>query len=297
MPDPDKIIVRTSTNRVTVSAPGPPGPQGIPGPQGLQGPIGPQGPDGFMAGEVRVTSGTILPAAPEIGDIHGMPGIDFDLVTHFPWDYIFWADRMGLGADVQVPQLTDLSGFNRHGLPGLNQAFFRQKVAKIGERAAVEFVAALNTYYRTPIWTVGTAQPNTMVVVGRFADVSQCLVDTADPAFVQRLTRGSNGDFQLKGSSTGVISAPGDSLPHCWIDVYNGVTSTMYIDGAIAAQGDAGGNSLRGLTAGARNDLGAPSSGYLSILGALPDLLTPQQLQDMMWFIRTWFKLPWRGTT
>jgi hypothetical protein len=251
----------------------------------------------YVSGAVKLTSGATRPSSPSVGDIHVMVGPNYNPVTQLPWEAVYWADQLALAADAKVASFTDLSVNGRHATQATsgNQPFFRQKVAKMGDRAVVEFVAASTTYLTTTQWTVGTAQPNTIVAVGRIADVSQCLWDTANTSFVQRLSRGSNGDWNFKSSTATTLAATGDSRPHCFVGVYNGVSSSLRIDGVTVVSGDSGNNSLRGLTLGARNDLGVPTSGYLAFLGVITDTLTADQLAAFEWWARNYYNLAWAG--
>lgn len=251
----------------------------------------------FVEGTIKITSGPIRPVAPSPGDIHVMEGPDFNPITMLPWETFFLADRLGLADGAKVAQWNDESVNARHAVQatlGL-QPNFRRTVAKLGERAAVEFTSSAGTYLRTPEWTVGTAQPNTIVAVGRIGALSQCLWDTANVANVQRLSIDSAGNWNMKGSTAATLSAVANFRPHCFVCVYNGVTSSLRIDGVQVAFGDAGGNSLRGLTLGARNDLGVPTSGYLGCHGVITDTLTADQLAYFEWWARNYYKMQWAG--
>jgi hypothetical protein len=248
---------------------------------------------------MKLTSGTIRPSSMAVADVHVMPGPSVtDLIAQLPWSFLYIAELIAQSDGTKVAQWNDLSGNARHftNPTPATQPNFRLRVAKMGDRAVVEGDAAAGAFLRTAEWTTGTAQPNTIIAVGRIADVSQCLYDTANTSFVQRLSRASNGDFNIKASTATTLATPGDSRPHCFVNVYNGVTTSTRIDGLTVATGDAGNNSLRGLTAFARNDLGVPTGGYLGLLGGVDDLVTADQLSYAEWWIRNFFsRLQWAG--
>jgi hypothetical protein len=148
-----------------------------------------------------------------------------------------WTDRSGNGRD--------LTSFDSG-----SAATFRSNV--VNGRPALEFDGA-RSLLKTYAATFTLAQPDTFFIVYRDLDTVEGYVfDSRNTSVRQLLGRASTGNLEMYAdiplSAKPTFPFAGFEL---WSGTFAGPTSTLYRNGAVAAQGNAGNGSLSGFTVGA----------------------------------------------
>ncbi len=166
-----------------------------------------------------------------------------------------------------VPTWTDKSGFGRNLTAfAPNQApVFHQNA--VNGHSAIEFDGA-TSLLKTYSTTFTLAEPTTFFVVYRSLDAATSAVgyvfDSRDSSNRQIFGRGVVGDVRMYANIP--LSVPGNAYPfstyQIWSGTFNGVTSSLYKNGALAASGNAGASTLTGFTVGALSTSGQYGYSY-----------------------------------
>lgn len=119
-------------------------------------------------------------------------------------------------------------------------------------------------------------QPTTLVVVG-FTDTgsSQSFIDGFDQTHRHFVRQVGITNYRLYAGE--ILDAPviPDRVPHLFVAVFNGASSSLEIDGALVASGNSGAQTLTGLTIGAAFFGGSDwLTGGIGFAGLLPGVIS-----------------------
>ncbi len=157
-------------------------------------------------------------------------------------------------ADATVQQWNDSSGMARHlsqATAGLRPQF---KTAVQNGLPGVRFTVAAAGRLFSAAFASALAQPLTLAVVGKntgdttdFRSFTDGILTTNKAAMYQDVT---TGNLAMHGGTPLVSSTSTANQYLVLTGVFNGATSALYVNGTSAATGNAGTNSLTGLTIG-----------------------------------------------
>jgi len=147
---------------------------------------------------------------------------------------------------VTVSAWADLSGHGNNAAQATasQQPTYSAADANYGGQPSVVFTTA-STQGLTSSFAV--SQPDTIVIIGtsftRGAGAGSAFIDTASGSR-QLIWLNSSGVFQMYAGS--FVGIAGNFLPHMFMAVYNGASSSLYVDNSqtAAASGNAGANNL-----------------------------------------------------
>lgn len=178
----------------------------------------------------------------------------FNPLTSLGWYAAYWAGDPNWANPGDGGTLTswrDGSGNNRHLTSVNGTPIWRASEANMNNKPIVDFNSAAISETSASWGTI--LQPNSIVIVGRWRNVAanvRIMVDTRSATNRQRLGRAATPNEYVLNSGTSLLStgiAP-NTTRHLWTGVSNATSSILELDGANVNTGNAGAQSMSGLS-------------------------------------------------
>ncbi len=229
-------------------------------------------------------------------DLQEQPAFDDPL--SIDWHAAFWAEDPNWtdpGDGNAVSQWDDGSGNGRHATQGTGtkQPIYRASVAALNNKPAVEFDGSDDALQTSGFGTL--SQPNDVVIVALWRGGGTGTLGLSDGIvsgsrhFVFVDDVGDN--FSINSGST-IEGSQADTDGHLLIATFD-TTDVLELDGVTDVSGDAGAQSLTGVTLGARYDAGGVFGDFtIAFYGVKDGLLTQQERDDLLEWSRDHYLTP-----
>lgn len=150
---------------------------------------------------------------------------------------------------------------------GTKQPAYRASVAALNGKPAVQG-DGVDDFLQTAAWSSALTQPSSVVVVGSVS-AEDNLTDGITSTNRHLVKEILGTDWRIF-AGTSVDGGTSDTDPHLFAAVFNGASSTLDVDGVEVVSGNAGAQTLTGLTIGSNyNGTAAWNSGHIAFVGAI----------------------------
>jgi hypothetical protein len=232
-----------------------------------------------------VRSRTSTGARPRITRYARNPGGSFDPLNAIAWHSAFWAEDPDWSAPADGGAVSDWrnagsvgTDYNAVQATASKQPTYRAATAAYNNRPTVQFDAT-DDFLRTAAWTA-TTQPLHLVVIANLGatTATRSIVDGRD-AYRGLVTGFSSARWGMNWG-TPVNEAVGTSTtnPSLIVQLANGASSTMDVNGTQVIATDAGVLDSIGLTLGANNIGTGSFGGHLAFVGLYDGTLSAADL-------------------
>ncbi len=160
-----------------------------------------------------------------------------------------WVDQAG-GVDEAIQTVTAA------------KPTYRASVALLGNRPALEFDGG---DYLQGAFSATLSQPNTVFAVGRFTATTNRIMFDGDDASNRHVfwANALSSDWEIL-AATLLTGSAANTNAHILTILYDGLSSAFYVDGTVDASGDAGVQSMDGITIGSQFGVAATFLGFIS---------------------------------